>query len=243
MNDKLRIAICEDDQTQLDYMETLVERWAGEKGQTSLVDCYISAEQLLYSFDADLPYKLYLLDIQMGEMSGMELARKIRERDQESVIIFLTGCKEYALEGYEVGAFRYLLKPVKEEELFSVLEEMLNQKVPKKKEYFILKQAGELLRIPYDEIWHVIAQGHYVEILHGTEPLMWKAGFGKIQREFEEKGFVLCSRGILVNIRKISKVGRTQCELDNGEQIPISRSRYKSVNEAFIQYFGGEEKE
>lgn len=237
MENKLRIAVCEDDQTQLAYLLEMVDSWAAETGQDCVADGYISAEQLIFSFDRDFPYRIYLLDISMGEMSGMDLARKIRERDRDAGILFLTGLKEYVLEGYEVGAFRYLIKPVHREEVFQVLNELVDRELPKETSYFILEQRGELLKIPYDDIWYVASQGHYVELSYGRKKESWKAAFGEIQSVFEENGFVLCRRGVVVNLKRILRIGRTECVLENGETIPISRSQYKNVNEAFIRYY------
>ena len=78
----------------------------------------------MFSFDGYFPYEIYILDIQMGKMNGMELARKIRKMDAKAAILFLTGVKDYALEGYEVGAVRYLLKPVREDEFFRIMDEV-----------------------------------------------------------------------------------------------------------------------
>ncbi len=233
----LKVAVCEDDDTQREYICSLVSQWAEAKGIFCQTDGYVSSEQLIFSFNHDFPYRIYFLDIQMGKINGLELAARIRERDSHAEIIFLTGLKEYALDGYKVGAFRYVLKPVKEGEIFSLLDELAEKKIPVKENYFILEQHGELIKIPYSDIWYITSQGHYVEMAYGTKKVRWKAGLGMLQREFEENGFVLSRRGVLVNLEKVSRVGKEECILDNGEVIPISRNRYKKVNEAFIQYY------
>lgn len=237
MSNALKLAICEDDKTQLEYICSLVHTWAKKEQIICEIDGYTSAEQMIFSFDNDFPYSVYILDIQMGNISGMELARRIRERDKEAVILFLTGLWEYAIEGYEVGAVRYLVKPVVEEEFFSVLQEIAERQQSQKIPCFILERRDEVVKIPFRDIWYLEAQGHYVEMAYENDKIQWKAGIGSLQREFEENGFVIARRGVLVNLARISRVGKNECILDNGESVSISRNQYKRVNEAFIAYY------
>ena len=237
MGEKIRIAVCEDDKTQRDYMERVLEKWAKDTGHDCEVDHYVSAEQLLFSVDTDFYHHIFFLDIQMGEMNGMELAHKIREKDRNAVLIFLTGLRDYALEGYQVEAYRYLIKPVKEEELHAILNQVMEEKIGSEDSYYVLELHGELVKIPYDEIWYLAAQGHYVVLAYGKETGRWKESYGKLQDEFEENGFVVVRRGVLVNLARVARVGKTDCILDNGEALPISRSQYKKVNEAFIAFY------
>lgn len=237
MKERIRIAICEDDQAEREYIRSLVLAWGEEKEKSCRVDDYASAEQLIFSFDNEFPYSIYLLDIQMGQVSGMELARKIREKDKTAVIVFLTGLKDYALEGYEVGALRYLIKPVREEELFALLSRATEELATRQEQFFVLEQGSEVLKISYEDIWYLESSGHYIELYYDNQKIQWKASLGSVQKEFEQNGFVMTRRGTLLNLRKIAKVGRTECILDNGKCVAVSRSQYKKVNEAFIEYY------
>lgn len=247
MEEYMRIAICEDDDTEREYVQSLVAAWFKKNGKANQADCYVSAEQLLFSFEEELPYSVYILDIQMGKINGMELAKKIRERDTTAVILFLTGLRDYALEGYEVGAMRYLIKPVREEEFFSLLDRAAEKCKAVEETFFVLEQGSEIIRIPYTDIWYLESKGHYIELVYreGTIPcrtIQWKASLGSIRTEFEENDFVMTRRGMLVNLRRIAKVGRTECILDNGERLAVSRNQYQNVNETFIAYYKNEMK-
>lgn len=237
MKQKFLVAVCEDDKTQLEYIQSFVSSFAEKERIPCQVEGYVSAEQLLFSFDREMPFDLYILDIQMGEMNGMDLARKIREQDREASILFLTGLREYALEGYEVGAVRYLIKPVKEVELYEILQEIYHQIGKMDKDVFLLECGDGIQKIPYENIWYLEAQGHYVKLAFEKEIIQWKAAFSSFQTLLEENGFVVAKRGLLVNLRRITRIGKNSCILDNGEEIPVSRSQYKKVNEAFIQYY------
>lgn len=237
MKERLRIAVCEDDDTQRDYILSLVTGWAGKKGIPCETSGYISAEQLIFSFDGYFPYDIYILDIQMGKMNGMELARKIREMDAKASILFLTGVKDYALEGYEVGAVRYLLKPVREDEFFRIMDEMAEKEKETSVECFLLETGTTIQKIPFRDIWYVESQGHYLQMAFGDQKVQWKSSLGSVKDLFERHGFVMTRRGLLVNVGRISHVGKTGCVLDNGEGVPVSRSHFKAVNEAFIRYY------
>ncbi len=237
MPEWLKIAVCEDEDAQRDYICALVEQWAEEKGIPCETTGYVSAEQLMYSFDGDLPYQVYILDIQMGKMNGMELARKIRAADSQAAILFLTGVKDYAIEGYEVGAVRYLLKPVRENEFFLIMDEVAEKQNKTSVECFLLETGTNIQKIPFRDIWYVESQGHYVQMAYGDQKVQWKSSFGSVQALFEEHGFVMTRRGVLVNLCRVSRVGKTECILDNGAHVPVSRSQYKAVNEAFIRYY------
>ena len=117
-----RIAICEDEKVVLDFESSLVKQWAADSGCPLELDTFISSEQFLFESEDKAPYDLLIFDIQMKNMNGMELAKKLRARGCDSVINFVTGVPDYAIEGYEVGAVRYILKPVKPEVLKQLLD-------------------------------------------------------------------------------------------------------------------------
>ena len=159
-----RIAICEDEKNILDYENFIVKQWAEKRNLSQMVelDSYVSAEQFLFEMEDKAPYDVLIFDIQMKDMNGMELAKKLRASGCDSVIIFVTGVPDYAIEGYEVGAVRYILKPVRPEVLFSLLDAAFEEQQKKTEEYFVLGQGADLERIAFDKILYIEARGHYV---------------------------------------------------------------------------------
>ena len=105
----LHIALVDDDARELERTGTLVERW---QDAPSRFAAFSSARALLAAMDAGADFDLYLLDVVMPEMDGIELGRAIRERDKDGAIIFLTTSPDFALDSYEVWPLQYLLKPV-----------------------------------------------------------------------------------------------------------------------------------
>ncbi len=234
-----RIAICEDEKVVLDYESSLVKDWAARPlcGGGLELDTYISAEQFLFESEDKAPYDVLIFDIQMKNINGMELAKKLRARGCDSVIIFVTGIPDYAIEGYEVGAVRYILKPVKPEVLNGLLDAAFKEGQKKAEDYFVLGQGADVQKISFEKIIYVEARGHYVFLKGVDFEREWKAGFAETTAAFDGRGFFCLRRGLLVNLAHVTRITRTDCILDGGETLPVARGVYKELNEAFIDFF------
>ena len=234
-----RIAICEDEKVVLDFESSLVKEW-GEasicKGAFEL-DTYVSSEQFIFESEDKAPYDVLIFDIQMKNMNGMELAKKLRARGCDAVIIFVTGVPDYAIEGYEVGAVRYILKPVKPEVLKDLLDVSFTERQKKAEDYFVLGQGADVERICFEKILYIEARGHYVFLKGIDFEREWKAGFAETAAAFEGRGFFCLRRGLMVNLAHVARITRTDCILDDGEALPVARGVYKELNEAFIAFF------
>lgn len=233
------IAICEDDGASRSYEEELVRSWARDHQYKVTVDAYCSAEQFLFEAEDRQEYDLLVLDIQMGDMNGMELAAKLRAGGTRAAILFLTGVPDYALEGYEVGAVRYLLKPLKEEEFLELLDVLFEKAMQARRQFYLFEQGAHVCRIPLSDILYLEARGHYVCMHTVSEELEWKAVFSAATEELAGEKFFLLKRGLLVNLEHVEKITRTDCLLDQGDVLPVSRERYRELNKAFIAYYRG----
>lgn len=232
-----RIAICEDDAAQRSYEERLVRAWAQDNQYRVIVDVYSNAEQFLFAAEDKPAYDLLILDIQMGELNGMELALRLRRDGMKTAILFLTGVSDYAMEGYEVSAIRYLLKPVKETEFISLLDAQFERAARDERAYFLFEQGTSVCRIAYSDILCLEAQGHYIRMYTVTEQVEWKAAFSSVADEFRDRNFFLLKRGLLVNLEHVERITRSECILAQGRVLPVARERYRELNEAFIAYY------
>ena len=238
----MNIAYCEDEKIQLEYMEQLIRKWADERKSTAIYFGYGSAKELLFEHPDSFPFDLLFLDIDMDGMDGMALAKEIRKWDKNLPIVFLTNRSEYVFEGYEVGALRYLLKPVEESKFFSLLDD-ISSALGKEKHYLIENVDGETVKIPIDTIYSVEAKGHYICVHTSARDYEYKKNFSEIAEELtnsqlgQEKEFISTHRSFLVSLAAVERVLRTECILSDGSSVPVSRNAYKSVNEAFIRYY------
>ncbi len=123
----VNISICDDEQIEREYLTNLVQKWGDKQGHFLRVKTFESGESFLFNYEDDKVVDILLLDIQMKEIDGVALAKKIRETNSQVQIVFITGISDFIAEGYEVAALHYLMKPVKEEKLFEVLSKAVDR--------------------------------------------------------------------------------------------------------------------
>ncbi len=247
----MTLAYIEDEEPQRKYVAELINKWSALHGEAVSCSCFGSAEEFLFKWEpeqeGDFPFDLILIDIAMKEMNGLELARRIRRYDRQVSLAFLTADRDFAIDGYEVGAVRYLLKPVDGKKLTELLEEVLSALHSKKqqdRDYVWLESSGFKKRIYISDVLYVEAVGHYTCIRLAEESIEVKANFSSIcdlftghQTGKAADSLVRCHRSFLVNLRHVQRIGRDGVFLTGGLTIPVSRSAYKEVNEAFLSLY------
>ena len=231
----LRIAVCDDEPALAAWLEARVQDWSARRDCSCQVSAFPSGEALLFDIGESCPYDLLLLDVEMGGVDGVTLARKLRETDRRTPLAFLTNHPGYVFQGYEVSALRYLLKPVKEEELFALLDLVRDQR-QREPDWLLLTVDGGPRRVDQAEIVYLEAQGHTVRLRTVDGDLTAKASFSALSKHLG-KEFVSPHRSFLVNLRYVERVGRTDCFLENGERVPVSRGAWEGLNRAFIGYY------
>lgn len=230
-----RIAVCDDEQADVSYVAGFIKKWASDRAVMVHVEEFFSAEAYLFQYEKPA-FDILFLDIEMKAdgMNGIELAAKIRECDRAVQIVFVTGYMDYIAEGYDVEALHYLLKPVSEERLASVLDRAV-QRVKDRERELCLQMAEGIVRIPVSEIRYLEVQRNYVT-LHGSEDYTVKRTLGELERELDES-FFRTGRSFIVNLRFVRKITKSQVVLKDGTQVPLSRGLYEAINRAMIQYF------
>lgn len=230
------VAICEDEKMQQELVKQQVEQWALIRGEKVQIAFFDNSEQFLFYWSERKDIDLILLDIEMGEMDGISLAKQIRKVNEEIQIIFITGIKDYIAEGYEVNAMHYLIKPIEKERLFSCLDKVkAREKSTSKK--IILETTDGLVSVMINDIWCIEASKHHCMVKVGGNLYEVKQSFGQLEQMDVLKEFLKCHRSYLVNIKYIAKVEKKQLILDDGQILPVSRSVSKQIVEAFINYY------
>ncbi len=225
------IAICDDSDADRQYISDIVSRWAEDKGHTVQISFFSSAENFLFHYAEKKDYDILLLDIEMGAMDGVAMAKKLRLDNDTVQIVFITGYSDYISEGYEVAALHYLMKPVKEDKLFSVLDRAVD-KLSKNEKVLNFEIGGEMVRIPVYQIRYADVSGNYVTI-HACDDLTVKMTLGELEKELDDRFFRM-GRSAIVNLTQISRVTKTEIKLNDGVTLPLPRGAYEGVNRAII---------
>lgn len=233
----MKIAICDDEKIYRDLMESYIEAWAKERGRTTALFPFSNGEELLKSREEN-SYDVVLLDIQMPGIDGMSIARRLREAGDETCLLFITGYEEYMAEGYEVEAFRYLLKPVKEEKLWEALDRFCLRK--RKTPECLVAETGEgRKRVAVKEITFIEAFAHNCELHTVKGGIEVKTGISELEKQAKEFGLPLfrCHRSYMVNIAQVTGIEKDAAVLADGGRIPVSRRMYHDLNQAFYPFF------
>lgn len=243
MEHTMTICYCEDESAQAKAFAIKIDQWAKNKNTVVRTDLFECAEEYLFKVEQNA-YDVIFLDISMRGQNGMELARQIREKEKDVILVFVTSDASYVFDGYEVGAYRYLMKPVDEEKLWEILDYARMQKEVEEENYILVKKDSQSVRVNLKDIIYIEAQKHYVNLcMENKESINIKTAFTELLQETQEKSdtILLTHRSYAVNIEKVVRIGRTECVLSDSSVIPVSRSFYKEVNEAFIKYHLGRE--
>ncbi len=233
----MRIAICEDNEEHLEILKEMVNRWAKEEEKQIAIGRYQSAEQFLFCMKDEPHYDLAFLDIQMSKINGLQLAKMIRKEDRLIFIVFTTALKQYAPRGYEVSAFRYLIKPLQEDEVFQALTKASQMIEDRKKEAVIVTRGNESWRIFKDDIYYIEVDNHHIILHLHEETIRFKAKLKEFEMQFKEPQFCKCHRSYIVNLKYVGRISREGVEVDGKKTLPISKSRWEDLNHCYMEYY------
>lgn len=229
----MKIAICEDNPVEAEEIERIVKNWALESKTDLSVVWYPTAEAFWFSYE-DQVFDALFLDIQMPGEDGISLAKRLREQGDRIPIVFVTGIDDFISEGYDVEAVHYLLKPVREKKVAECLERICQ----KQTEFFVLLSTEDgVVKVSQRDILKIEVFGHHCVYTTVDGTYKVTQSLKEARKNLLPDRFVLCYRGILVNLQNIESINHSQVNLTGGIQAPVSRRMYGEINQAFIRFF------
>lgn len=228
---ELKIGICDDDAAQTALTEKLTAEWARVRGHTARINTYGNAESLLFDFEGESDFDILLLDIEMGGMDGVTLAKNIRKKSETVQIIFITGYSDYISDGYDVAALHYLMKPLKIEKFLEVLDRAAS-KIRKDGKMITLKTAEETIRLPIREIRYIDVYKNDVTI-HAKRDITVRKTLSEIETELDNR-FFRTGRQNIINLDYVRRTTKNSVTLAGGDEVPIPRGAYEAINRAII---------
>ena len=229
-----RFAVCDYSSADRAYVTALIEAWGCSRDILLQIEDYPSAEAFLFAYEGNETVDVLFLDIEMGDMSGVELAKRLRQMGAGLQIVFLTGYMEYIAEGYDVEALHYLIKPVAQEKLGAVLDRAV-ERLKTRENVLLLSLPDGVVRLPLYEIRYLEVMKNYVT-LHAVEEYSVKRSLSELTKELDES-FYRIHRSYIVNLRFVKRITRTEVTLKDGAALPLSRKLYDGLNQALIKYF------
>lgn len=222
----IRIAICEDERIHRDILESHLNTILKDENIQYDIITFKSGEELLENYKKGID--IILLDIIMDNLTGMEVAREIRKFDNEVEIIFITSLVDYIQEGYEVRAYRYIIKPIEYEELEKHILSCISELSRDNKNYIVIKEKNEVHKILVDEITYVEIIRRDMTIHTVKRKYEIKMTLKRMEKELSKYDFFRCHKSYLVNMNHIQSLKRDSV-LVNKSEVPVSKHRMKNL--------------
>ena len=236
----MNVAICDDNKQVAEHIKKIVLIYFAQTNYQYEVETFYSGEDLL---NANMDWDIAFLDVEMKEISGIDVAKHIREeqekRDREkSIIIFVTGYREYMEDAFDVNAFHYLVKPVDEKKFNTVFNRALKEvsvKHKQKKLSVIIKYNGMQKKVLLKDIYYIESSNKKV-VFHTKDGNI--DTYGRMDDWEAELGdsFYRCHRGYLVNLEKITAYNVDTIDVINGDSLILAQKKYSDFIKAYMRY-------
>lgn len=226
------LAICDDRSEDLDLLRNLLNQWQKERQAILRYRIFRSAAEMLDAARKEA-FTLYLLNITMPGISGLAAAKEIRERDKVSEIVFFASSPDFAYESYSVHALDYLLKPIRTEQLFPILDRLAQQK----QEGLTLKCGSTLFRVLFSQLTFVEVYGKHLYFNLSDGSVLEVYGTLK---EYEpllliRPEFMHVHRSYIVNMLQVAELSATGIRTFSGKKLPISRKLFPQLQKDYIK--------
>lgn len=229
----LKIAICEDEQIQADQIIKVVNRFKDENQLEYSIDYFDNGLKLIEQNIDE--YDLIILDIHMNEISGLDIAQKIRRDNQHVKIIFITAHQQYWPEGYKVLASRYLLKPMSDDQLYEELVEVFDE-IEKSRMFIMATKDKAMVKVKINEITYLEISGRKVLIHTKDEVYSSNRNLSYWYKILKFHHFSYTHSSYLVNMKYVNLVERDRVRLTTGNEVYMSLRKYKLFKMHFIRY-------
>jgi len=230
----LSVAVCDDMPIECAELARHIENTLNQFGtEFSLKRFFDGRDMLKYVGSFDIVF----LDIKMPEISGMELARQMRENGRESIIVFVTSAEEYVYEAYDVEAFHFLIKPVNEDKLKNVLKKAVVKVMACSNENFlVISSEHQIKKILLKDILYIESVGRMVKIHCNSGVLETYKQIGDLEQTLTDKHFFRCHKSFLLNLEYVSRFDKSEIVMENGDTVFLARKRAKIFQKEIISY-------
>ena len=230
------IAIVEDDDKAASELAEQLNKYAEETGAEYRVVRFSDAIAFLTGYSAD--YDIVFMDIEMPDLDGMTAAKKLREVDPEVILVFVTNMAQYAVEGYEVSAMDFMVKPVRYDNLKLKLERAEKKLEGKGEDRFLVRGKNGPVVICVPDIRYVEVTDHMLTFYTNEGAIKVTGSLKEIEKRLEGRDFSRANSCYLVNLKYVTGASDGMVTV-GGDRLSISRARRKSFMSDLADYLGG----
>ena len=257
---ELKVAVLDDDPKILKEVRSEISKLLKEEDLDLAVKYFENSKQLSFNND-DLKFNVYILDIEINEkdeknntITGLDIAKKIREKDRNAYIVFLTSHPEFVFDGYEVRAYRYILKDNFKSKLRKTLMEICKDLEEETKSFFLIRKNSKLKKLYYSDIYYVKKEKNQKNVEFVTDESedeedkkeedkgkndenKHRITLQEVYDQLPEDRFIFVDRAVIVNIRKVDTYMDGILFMKNGKEISVSRSHKKEIMARLAEYW------
>lgn len=219
----IKVAICDDDIEELNRTSSSCLAYFSQYPDLELkITTYLDATDVLMEVEQQYNFDIIFLDIYMPNMSGIELAASIRERNAECNIIFLTSSTNHAIEAFSLNATHYVVKPYTNEQFDAALSKAFLQVTKRKKGQIMLKSSIGMHKILFSELIFAETEMHiqHIHLIDGTVVKVRMTSIELFEKLNHDKRFFKCGSTYIINLEKIKEITTKTIALDNNEKNP-----------------------
>ena len=230
----MKIAICDDLNYDKHFLFRSLNSYCETNNIKVVITEYASGESLLEKFTYNM-FDILFLDIYMNGLNGIDTAKKIREIDKDCLLVFVTSSREHALDGFDVNALHYLVKPVSAEkiaEVFIRCKNILDIAEP----YIAVISDRLVVKIPVKSIQYIEVYDKACFIYKDSEVIKTYLSLEEISKQLVGKFFLRCHRSYIVNMRFIVNVDESDFILQSGKHISIRQSEKQSIKQTYMNF-------
>lgn len=232
----VKVAIVDDERKEREILETHFKNLAKELHEDILTETYEAGESLIDVYDYS--YDLICLDIDMQGLNGIEVAKKIRKKDEKVLIMFITNMAQMAIRGYEVQAWDFILKPINYYSFVMKMRNALEMIRTRKSRHIVLSTPTGFQKISSDDIYYIEVSGHYLFFHTVNGIFKQKASLKGVEEKLSGLSFKRCNNCYLINLKHVDCVSKEDLQIA-GNWLKISRPKRKQFLQALTNYMGG----
>lgn len=234
----IKVAIVEDHDKEAEDLIRNLRAYEDLHQETFEIECFSNALSFLDRYEPQ--YEIIFMDIDMPYMNGVDAAKKLRKIDENVVLIFVTALAQFAVQGYDVGALDFIVKPVR----FKVFEDKMDRAVlvlkKRTEKQIVIKNEDGIKVIDDRDLLYIEVINRILHFHLGSSGQVYtmRGTLASVKKQLGDQYFEECSNGILVNLSKVSMVEGYTVELINGEHMTVSRSRKPGFLRRLAEYHG-----
>lgn len=231
----LKVAIVEDTPQDALLLQTHLRRYADEYSVPMEIAQFPNAIQFLQRYRGE--YGIIFMDIDMPVLNGMNAAHQLRQIDPSVVLIFVTALARYAVNGYEVNASDFVVKPVQYPTFSAKLSRVLKQLSVAERKKLLIRSGDKSVRVFVDEICYVEILGHTLTFHTARQDIATRGSMKDVVKSLGTDGFAMCNKSCLLNLNHVQLVKKDEAVMDNGDRIAISSSRKTEFMQSIADFY------